>query len=155
MRDLDALLHEIDAVLNQPPLPPLTPWVVSTTPVDRPVEIVRQLLTEDRLLGHSPALTGRWDEAAPAEYASDPNAMWHARHGCDPVPMTVELHGSTPESRALVAEALEDLARTVTEKPRPRPPRPFPVSESTALARRHDHEPVRPVSWWGRWRRRG
>lgn len=67
MRDLDALLDQIAAVLDQPPLPPLTPWVVSTTPVDRPVDTVRRLLVEGRLMDRSaddPVLTGRWDEVA-------------------------------------------------------------------------------------------
>lgn len=64
MRDLDPLLDRIATLLDQPSLPPLTPWVVSTTPVDRPVETVRRLLTEGRLRVDSPTVTGRWDEIA-------------------------------------------------------------------------------------------
>lgn len=67
MRDLDALLARVDELLNLPELPPLTPWVVSTTPVDRPVDTVRRLLVDGRLmdrLAADPVLNGRWDEVA-------------------------------------------------------------------------------------------
>lgn len=67
MRDLDLLLDRIAVLLDQPELPPLTPWVVSTTPVDRPVDTVRRLLVDGRLMDRpddDPVLTGRWDEVA-------------------------------------------------------------------------------------------